>query len=206
MTAFGRALAVLALCWPPPAGAAPAPADRTEIARVEAYLDGLKSLRAKFVQTSTGGAFASGRIYVERPGRLRVDYDPPETVQLYADGGWLVHVDTELEEVSHIPLDSTPAGLLLGERVALAGETSVTRVERSPGRLHLHLVRSAEPDAGTLILAFDARPLRLREWTAVDAQGVRTLVVLLEAEYDVPIDRAVFHFDPDRFSDPAHDP
>ena len=82
--------------------------DRTDIARIEAYLNSLESLRSKFVQSS-GSRFAEGNIYMERPKKLRLEYTRPSNIQVYASGFWLAHVDTELEAVWHIPLKTTPA-------------------------------------------------------------------------------------------------
>ena len=43
--------------------------DRADIARIEAYLNTIESLRSKFVQLSTGGKVAEGKIFIERPKR-----------------------------------------------------------------------------------------------------------------------------------------
>ena len=83
--------------------------DKADITRVEVYLNGLKSLRSKFVQLSSDGSFAEGNIYIERPNRMRLDYTQPPNIQVYADRFWLTHVDTELGSVSRIPLKLTPA-------------------------------------------------------------------------------------------------
>ncbi len=52
-------------------------ADRTDLARIEAYLNGLTTMQARFLQFSSDGCYAEGHIYVERPGRMRIEYDPP---------------------------------------------------------------------------------------------------------------------------------
>ena len=89
--------------------------------------------------------------YMRRPGRLRLDYAPPATIQVYADGIWLIYVDTELEEVTHVPLGSSLAGFLVRETVSLSDDVTVTGVERRPGIVRIHLVQTKEPEAGTLI-------------------------------------------------------
>ncbi len=170
-------------------------ADRREVARVEAYLDGVRSIRASFAQVASTGRSAAGRLHLRRPRRLRIDYLPPETLQIHADGFWLVYVDTELGEATHVPLSSTPAHLLVGDRVRLSGDVAVTRVERGAGALRLHVVRRDEPEAGRVVLAFADRPLALRAWTVVDAQGVETRVTLIDPEFNAPIADEVFAFE-----------
>ena len=60
--------------------------DKADIARIEAYLNALDTLRSQFVQLSSGGNFAEGVIYIERPKRLRLQYTNPPNIQVYANG------------------------------------------------------------------------------------------------------------------------
>lgn len=186
------------------AGAATlSPQDRADIARAEAYLNGLRSLRAKFVQESSGGGFAEGTVYISRPGRLRLDYAPPAEMQVYADGFWLIYVDTELEQVTHVPLGSTLADFLVRKNIRLSGDVTVTNVERERGMIRFHLVRTEEPDAGALVLNFSDSPFALRNWNVTDAQGVTTRVSLIAPEINVSIAEKVFHFDASKYETPT---
>lgn len=203
MTRFLSAiLVVVGLTLPDLAPAAPLqPFERAEVARAEAYLNDFKSLQSRFIQSSSNGEFTQGRLYLQRPQRLRLDYDAPSTLQVYADGYWLIYVDTELEEVTHIPLDRTPAGFLVSKTVSLSDGVRVTKVERDSLRLRIHVVQADEPESGTVILSFDLHPMRLSEWTVIDAQGIHTLVALVEPRFNAPIEQKVFDFDPEKFSD-----
>jgi len=160
--------------------------------RIEAYLNGLDTLQARFVQISDDGGIAQGTLYLDRPGRMRIDYDPPAQVVLVADGRWLIHVDYALDSATHLPLSSTPAYFFLRERVRLEGEVTVTAFERGPGVLRLTLVESAEPEAGALALTFADGPLELRQWTVIDPQGVRVRVSLTDLRAGVDIDPEIF--------------
>lgn len=173
--------------------------DRADIARVEAYLDGIRSLRAGFVQVASNGGFAEGEFQLRRPGRLRLDYKPPQNLQVYADGIWLIYVDTRLQEVTHIPLGSTPIGFLVRDKVRLSGDVRVTAVARRADTLTVSLVQSKDPDAGSIALTFTTQPFELRQWTVVDAQGIETRVTLVGAETNVAIADEVFAFDPRKF-------
>ena len=178
-----------------PAAAALNPKDKADIARIETYLNELGSVRARFIQTDSTGGLAEGRLFLRRPGKLRLDYDPPAKLQIFADGFWLIYVDGELEEANHVPLSATPAHVLLDENIRLAGDVTVTRMERGAQTLNLHLVQTEEPDAGTLVLTFTDRPLALRQWTVIDAQSIETRVSLVNPEFNVFIDNRVFVVD-----------
>ncbi len=191
-----------------PAGAAerlPGARDKADIARVEAYLTTIRTLRADFIQIASSGGFAQGRFYLRRPGRLRFDYSPAGTLQIFADGFWLFYVDHELEQITHIPLSFTPAGVLIDDNVKLSGELRVTRIVRGPAILRVHLVRSEDPDSGTLVLTLSDRPLALRRWTVIDAKGITTRVSLVNPEFNIAIDESVFVFETPDWADQKDD-
>lgn len=173
--------------------------DRADIARIEAYLNTIASLRSNFVQLSTGGRFAEGTIYIERPKRLRLQYTKPSNIQVYANGNWLAHVDTELEAVWHVPLKSTPADFLVRDRISLSGDITVQRVIRDARTISISLVQTEEPEAGRIVFTFSDAPLALRKWTVTDAQGVSTSVTLVAPAFNVAIPGDVFVFDETKF-------
>ena len=169
-------------------------ADQADVARVEEYLNGLRTLSARFLQVTDTGAISLGTLYLSRPGRLRLEYDPPVPILMVADGTFLIHYDKQLRTTSYLPLDSTPAGLLVRDKIVLGGELTVTAVERGPGSLRVTILRSKDPRAGRLTLVFRDRPLALINWQVVDAQGRTTRVQLSEERSDVALDPALFRF------------
>ena len=199
-----RALALAALsCLPITAVATTlSEADRRDIARVEIYLNSFSSLKGRFLQQSSSGQLAEGWLYLSRPNQVRLDYRPPSSLQIYADGYWLAYVDTELEEVTHVPLSSTPVGFLVREQVRLSGEVSVVRVEHSMGVIRLHVVQTEEPETGRVVLTLQDPPMRLSHWTVIDGHGVKTRVSLLDAQYDLRLDEKLFEFDGSKFDQP----
>jgi outer membrane lipoprotein-sorting protein len=172
--------------------------DRSDIARVETYLNDIRTMSARFMQVSDTGGTAEGKLFLSRPGKLRLEYDPPVPILMVANGGFLIHYDKQLKAVTHLPIDSTPAGLLVRERIALSGDVTVSAVERGPGSLRLTLLQSKEPQAGKITLVFGERPFGLSNWQVVDAQGNVTRVALIEPRVGVPLDPALF-----RFTDPG---
>ena len=201
---FLRALALAALACLPIAATATtlSGADRRDIARVEVYLNTFSSLKARILQQSSTGHLAEGWLYLSRPNRVRLDYRPPASLQIYASGYWLAYVDTELEEVTHVPLSSTPAGFLVRDRISLSGDISVVRVERSMGALRLHVVQTEEPETGRVVLTLQDSPMRLSHWTIIDAQGVETRVSLLDTQFNLKLDEKLFEFDQSKFDQP----
>jgi len=180
-----------------PAWAQTAPAstqDRTDLGRVEAYLNALHTLKARFLQVAPDGATAQGVAWLERPGRMRFQYDKPSPLLLVAGHDLLVYYDRELKQTTNIPLDSTPLGLLLRDNLTLAGDVTVTGLARVPGQLQVTLVRTKSPGDGSLTLVFADQPLALRQWTVVDGQKQETTVSLFDVQFGGTFDPAMFTF------------
>ena len=178
--------------------------ESSEVVRLQAYLNSVRTLNSKFVQTSSNGTVAEGTIYLQRPGYMRIDYNPPTPLQVFADGLWLTYVDWDLKEVNRLPLAATPAAFLLQDKISLTGDITVKRLTRRRGTINMHLTQTDEAeDLGRLIITLGAAPLDLRGWTVIDGQGVETTVTLIAPSVNSQIARRTFFFDaPDWAEDP----
>lgn len=173
--------------------------DQAELARIEAYLNGIRTVQSSFVQHSSNGERAEGQLYLSRPGKLRVEYQPPVPILVVADGTFLVYYDRNLEQVSHIPLASTPASILLDEQISLSGGAlTVTGFERGDNEILVSLVRTDNPGEGSITLVFSENPLALQQWSVTDAQNIVTVVSLVDPRFDVRLDRKLFVFEDPR--------
>ena len=199
------AILMVALAWvaaPVPASAAPpraatlSAADRADVGRIEAYLNRIGTLKARFLQVSSTGELSEGTLFISRPGKLRIEYDPPVPILIVASGGVLTYFDKELEQVSEIDLQSTPAGILIGENISFfSGDFTLTRFKRRADVARVTLVRTEDPQEGSLTLIFSDRPLTLRKWIVTDAQGVKTTVSLLKTRFGLPLNPDLFTFE-----------
>jgi outer membrane lipoprotein-sorting protein len=162
------------------------------VTRAEAYLDALDTVQARFVQVSSNGAYAEGTVFVERPGKLRFEYDPPHPALLIANGLTLLYYDRELKQASYLPLWETPLWFLIREDVVLGDALEVTQVAEEPGLLAITVRNRESPDQGLVTLGFEDAPFALKQWEILDAQGIATRVTLINPRYDQPIDKAIF--------------
>ncbi|MFV3076775.1 LolA family protein [Niveispirillum fermenti] len=198
-------LAAIAFAVPSAAAAkgAPPPLSAEAKARlpaVEAYLNSIRSLKSQFIQSSDdGGPMAAGTFQLLRPGRMRIDYDPPNANFIVADGRFVYFWDAEVREQQNAPIGSTLADFLLRERISLSGDVTVTRLEQEDGLLELTLVQTKDPGLGSLTLVFEEKPFGLRKWRVLDAQGRTTQVALQNPQFGVSLDKDQFYFrDPGR--------
>ena len=177
--------------------------DRADIRRAQDYLNGVTSLKARFLQISGNGNQAEGTAYLDRPGRLRLQYDPPSPLLVVADGTFLIVQDKTVDNPSYIPLGQTPAGVLVRDNVQLDGkDLRVTRVSRQPGVLAIGVEQADDPGEGELTLVFSDRPLELRQWRVLDAQGQITTVSLYGITTGMKLDPDLFEFKDPRFGRP----
>ncbi len=174
--------------------------DRADVARVEAYLNTITTLKARFQQIAPNGDLSGGQAWIDRPGRMRFQYDPPSPFLLVGGHGLLVFHDSQLQQTSNIPIGRTPLGLLLSDNLKLSGDVTVTGVQRYPGQLQVTLLRTATPGDGTLTLIFADNPLALRSWRVVDAQRRETRIALFDVTLGGKFDQSLFSYiDPRAF-------
>jgi outer membrane lipoprotein-sorting protein len=188
---LGSVLAPIAEAAP---GATLSAADESDLGKIQDYLNGLRSLKAHFIQVAPNGAVSQGTAWLERPGRMRFQYDPPSPLLLVAGHGLVVFHDSSLDQTTNIPLGATPLGILLADHISLTGDVTVTAVRRLPGEIAVTMVRSAHPTDGSLTLVLTDNPLTLRQWTVVDAQGQRTTVTLTNIELGGHFDQKLFEY------------
>ena len=172
------------------------------VTRVEAYLNSLKTLSARFLQIDTAGNAVHGQLYMRRPGRLRFEYDAPSPLLLVADGVWLIMHDKELNQVNRFPLYETPLGVLVDDPVNLREKVEVVNVEESPGILRMRVVDRELPDEGWMDITFTEPPMLLRQWKIKDAQGGVTALSLTDIRVNRKLDPELFVFtDPRPFQE-----
>jgi outer membrane lipoprotein carrier protein len=195
----------LALVAAGPASA-PAPADAEAAARaLGARLAAVRALEAHFTQTLDSMALASpqveeGRVFLERPGRMRWEYTRPKGKLAIADGtnSWLYLPDDR--QVIRAPLKSgqadTGLGILWKSDVDLLSEFRADwePVHSPARRLRLHPKASSAP-YDVLLVALDGSsfPAAL---TVVDPLGGRVTYAFENIRFKDRLDPALFEFTP----------
>ncbi len=170
--------------------------DRADIARIEDYLNTIKTLKARFLQVSSDGDFSEGMLYFSKPGKMRLEYDDPNPMVIVSDGTNLGFYDKELDQVSYFDLDGTQAAILLRENISFSsGDVIVTAFERGPGVLRLTVIKGSDPLEGNMTLIFSDRPLGLKKWTVTDAMGVITNISLLDPRFGMPLGKQLFEIE-----------
>jgi outer membrane lipoprotein-sorting protein len=176
----------------PPAESAPYDGSQYPIVqKINTYLTSIRSLIGDFVQVGPDGSRTVGKFYMQKPGRMRFDYEPPSPINIVADGNNVVVFDRNLNTNDATPLQQTPLRYLLAERIDLARDTNLVAVSQDNTFIGL-TIEERPLLIGTyrMVLMFTAKDLKLRQWTITDPQGYETTV-------------AVYNLDSTRKPDPG---
>lgn len=180
-------------------GAGAAPSADAAVLQVQAYLNGIQTMQAQFVQTGADGREASGTLLLKRPGRMRIDYDPPVTDFIVADGLMVYYYDGKMKQQSSTPISRSLADFFLRGDLALSGDISVSDIKRDGKTIELTLTQVKNPLAGSLTLMLAQSPMQLLGWRIVDVDGQVTQVRLSGTLTGIALSNAPFHY-----YDPAH--
>jgi len=202
-----RFLSVLMLCLlaqvqaAPPAWAQSDPLSglnaqqRGDLARVNTYLNQLDRLRAGFMQIAPDGAVSRGEFILNRPGRMRFEYAPPEDLLIIADGTSVAVREGTDAMIDRYPISATPLSPILADKVMLGSDHEVVGVKRDTGLLRVKLRDAKAPEKGEITLTFldhgDAN-IELRQWVVIDAQGLTTQIGLSDIRATGPLDPKLF--------------
>src|SRR6185312_12380330 len=152
---------------------------KAQAAKVSAYLSSLSTLVGNFVQVGPDGSKTQGDFYIQKPGKVRFEYDAPSPIDIVADGSSLVVRDRKLATQDLYPLSQTPLRYLLAERIDLLRDTDVVSVTADDTFITV-VVEEKTLVVGTsrLTMMFDAKSVQLKQWTVTDPQGYDTTVAV----------------------------
>ena len=172
--------------------------------QIETYLNSIKTLEADFVQTSSNGGTAEGKLYIAKPNKIRMEYDDPTSVLIVGDGNYIVYNDKELDQVTHIDYDDIPASLILANDVKIDGKNiKASNFYQDAGITSVTLDYKDKGDVGPITLLFSNSPLELKQWKIVDPQNIEVKISLYNSMQDGKLDDSLFKFK-DKKSNPLN--
>jgi len=187
---------------PPPVTttAAITPTQRTQVDKASAYLSSLQQLVGNFVQIGPDGSRVKGEFYIQKPGKIRFEYDPPSPIQIIADGESVIVRDRKLATQDLYPLSQTPLRYLLSERIDLLRDTNVVGV-RADDTFVTIVIEERQPLVGTsrLVMMLGAKDYQLKQWTITDPQGYDTTVAVSNLDRSKRPDPDMFKIDYTRY-------
>ena len=142
-----------------------------------------------------------GDFFIQKPGKVRFEYDPPTPIEIVADGQSVVVRDRRLATQDLYPLSQTPLRFLLSDRIDLLRDTNVVGI-RSDDVFVTVVIEEKQALIGTsrLMMMVGAKDYQLKQWTVTDPQGYDTTVAVSHLESGKRIDPNLFRIDYTRYA------
>ena len=173
---------------------------KAQAAKVSNYLSSLQTLVGSFVQVGPDGSKTKGDFYIQKPGKVRFEYDPPSPIDIIADGSSVAVRDRNLATQDIYPLSQTPLRYLLSDRIDLMKDTNVVNVTSDDLFITVTIEeRQALVGTSRLMLIVGAKDGQLKQWTVTDPQGYDTTVAVYNLDSSKKIDPSLFKIDFTRY-------
>jgi outer membrane lipoprotein-sorting protein len=169
---------------------------KAQAAKVSAYLSSLQTLVGNFVQVGPDGTKTTGDFYIQKPGKVRFEYNPPTPIEIIADGSSLAVRDRNLATQDIYPLSQTPLRFLLSDRIDLMKDTNVVSVTADDVFVSVTIEeKQALVGTSRLMLMVGAKDGQLKQWTVTDPQGYDTTVAVYNLDSTKKVDPGLFKID-----------
>lgn len=171
-------------------------AQRATVERINKYFNAIDTLTGNFVQVGPDGSKTEGEFYLQKPGKVRFDYDPPSPIELISDGSSVAVRDRKLATQDLYPLSQTPLRFLLSEHLDLFKDSNVVGVYQDELFITV-VIQEEHPVVGThrLMIMFGAQDSQLKQWTVTDPQGFDTTVAVYNLDRTHKPDPSLFRID-----------
>ncbi len=170
-----------------------AQAQKLSLNEISSYLNGISTAKGEFTQINDDGSISTGTIYIKRPGRVRFEYNPPESALVVAGSNTVVIYDKKSNQPAETyPLSKTPLSIILDRSVNLGRAQMVTGHTYDGTATIVTAQDPAHPEYGDIRLKFTGNPVELRQWVIRDGNGTTTTVVLGDLQKGVNMPNSLF--------------
>jgi len=167
---------------------------RDDLAKISAYLNGMHAIEGEFSQINPNGDLTEGKIYIEKPGKIRFEYNPPTPTLIVCDGSSIYVQNRKLNTVDRYPLAGTPLQLIVKDDISLKQNALVLGVRRDGDSIIVEARSSTNRKTSNVSLVFSSAPVELRQWTVIDDQGLSTTVALRGTHPVASLDDKLFQY------------
>ena len=174
--------------------AVPAAAEKISLKELSRYLNGLTTAQAEFTQINSDGSISTGKLYIQRPGRARLEYNPPDKNLVLAGSGQVAIFDSKSNQPpEQYPLSKTPLSIILASNVDLGRAKMVVGHTIDGNTTRVRAQDPAHPEYGSIEMVFTSGPTELRQWVIRDDSGAETTVILGEMKKGGKLNSSLFN-------------
>ena len=168
----------------------PSLAERISLNKISDYINGLTTLQADFEQINSDGSIDRGKLYIRRPGRMRLEYTAPNNALVIAGAGSVAIFDDKSKNGPTLfPLKKTPLNLLLKKNVDLYKNEMITEHTANNENTFIVAKDPKRKSQGSIIMVFSNSPVSLQGWTITNQSNQKTKIILdkLDKKTKIPL-------------------
>lgn len=159
----------------------PALAEKISLNEISRYLNSLRTVQSEFTQVNPDGTISTGTVYIQRPGRVRFEYNNDNTLVLASGGNVAIFDPKSSGGPQQYPLSQTPLSIILAANVDLGRANMVTAHGETENATTVTAQDPQHPEYGNIQMLFSS-PTQLRQWIVTDDSGQKTTVILGELQ------------------------
>ncbi len=165
----------------------------TDLEQIESYLNNIQNLSTKFVQESSDGNLVEGKLFLSRPGKMRVEYNADPKILIIVNGSVLAYNDVELDETSYLSTNTTPASFLTRPNISFsAKDVELTNVKKSDHQIKVSVMKKNRKEAGEFSVIFTTNPLKFAKMEVKNDLDQVTTVTLSDPDFTKQIASSMF--------------
>ncbi len=154
-----------------------------DLKNIEIFLNNITNLSANFIQNSqdinsnskssindqnsanlNSKNLIEGKFYLSRnpnqSGKMRIEYLADPKIVIVVNGSILSYHDIELDEISRISTNTTPASFLTRPNISFSSkDVQITNIQKDNNFIKISLLKKNRKDAGEFSLIFKNSPL-----------------------------------------------
>ena len=168
----------------------PSLAERISLNKISDYINGLTTLQADFEQINSDGSIDRGKLYIRRPGRMRLEYTAPNNALVIAGAGSVAIFDDKSKNGPTLfPLKKTPLNLLLKKNVNLSKNEMITEHTANNENTFIVAKDPKRKSQGSIKMVFSNSPVSLQGWTITNQSNQKTKIILdkLDKKTKIPL-------------------
>jgi len=152
------------------------------------------TMAGEFVQFGPNGEQTGGKFYIQRPGKIRFNYEDPSPIQVISNGITVAVNNRKLKTWNFYPLSKTPLKMLLNNKLSV-NDKSIKSVKTEGDITTVVMKNKRAFGKAEITLLFDPESFDLRQWTIKDAQGKETSVMVFNVQKGIKIPKSYFVVD-----------
>src|SRR5690606_22366016 len=128
--------------------------EKIPLNEISNYLNSLKTLTGAFTQVNNDGSISTGTVYIQRPGRVRFEYNNDSTLVLASAGNVAIFDPKSSGGPQQYPLSQTPLSIILDANVDLSRANMVTGHSEGKNSTIVTAQDPEHPEYGNIQMVF----------------------------------------------------